>query len=68
MPLLKGSGSHIVSANVRELRNSGYPENQSIAIALQKAGKAKKRAKSPTPGPRLPSAGQIAMPKLPKLR
>lgn len=46
MPLLSGSGQHVISANISELRRSGYPENQSIAIAMRKAGKAKPRKKS----------------------
>ena len=43
MPLLKGSDDHIVSANIRELVNSGYPEKQAVAIALSKAGKSNKK-------------------------
>ncbi len=41
MPLLKGSGKHIVSSNIAELVNSGYPQKQAIAIAMDKAGKRK---------------------------
>jgi hypothetical protein len=37
MPLLPGSDHHIISENVRELRNAGHPEDQAIAIALHKA-------------------------------
>lgn len=47
MPLLKGSGDNIVSANVRELVGSGYPEKQAVAIALSKAGKSNKAKKKP---------------------
>lgn len=39
MPLLKGDSNDIVSSNVRELRNSGYPEQQAVAIALNQAGR-----------------------------
>lgn len=39
MPLRKGSSKKVVSENISELRHSGYPQNQSIAIALSKAGK-----------------------------
>lgn len=42
MPLLKGSSNSIVGSNIRELRNSGYPEKQAVAIALSKAGKSNK--------------------------
>lgn len=45
MPLMKGSSSHVISENIRELRNSGRPEKQSIAIAYSVAGKSKKPKK-----------------------
>ena len=41
MPLRKGRSNAVVSANIRELMNSGYPQRQAIAIAMKKAGKAK---------------------------
>lgn len=41
MPLLKGTSDSIISQNIRELRNSGRPEAQAVAIALSKAGKGK---------------------------
>lgn len=43
MPLIKGSSNDIVSSNVRELRNSGYAEDQAVAIALSKAGRSNKQ-------------------------
>ena len=45
MPLLKGSSDEVVSSNISELRNSGYPEKQSIAIALSEAGRSNKNKK-----------------------
>lgn len=39
MPLKKGSSKKTIGANVAELRNSGYPEKQAVAIAYSKAGK-----------------------------
>lgn len=42
MPLLSGKSKHIVSANISELMKSGRGRDQSIAIALKHAGKAKK--------------------------
>ncbi len=41
MPLFKGKSNEVISQNIRELRNSGKPEAQSVAIALSKAGKGK---------------------------
>lgn len=46
MPLLHGSSKEIISQNISELRHSGYPEKQSIAIAYSKAGKSRKKKKS----------------------
>lgn len=37
MPLLKGSSQSIISQNIRELRHSGRPERQAVAIALSQA-------------------------------
>ena len=47
MPLIKGKSQSAISDNIRELRNSGRPEAQSIAIAMRVAGKARKPAKKP---------------------
>lgn len=41
MPLKKGSSSKVVSKNISTLMGEGYPQPQSIAIALSKAGKSK---------------------------
>lgn len=42
MPMKSGKSQKAVSANIKELMNAGYPQNQSVAIALNKAGKSKK--------------------------
>lgn len=42
MPLKKGKSSKTVSSNIRELMNSGRSQKQSVAIALNTAGKGKK--------------------------
>jgi hypothetical protein len=42
MPLLSGSSDAVISANIAELRRSGRPEKQSVAIAFSKAGRSKK--------------------------
>ena len=46
MPLLKGSSKSIVGENVRTLRNEGKSEAQSVAIAMSKSGKTKKKRKA----------------------
>lgn len=45
MPLKKGSSKKTVSANIREMRRSGYPQRQAVAAALSQArrGKGKRR-------------------------
>lgn len=37
MPLLPGTSHAVISENIRELRSSGHPEDQAIAIALHKS-------------------------------
>lgn len=43
MPLMDGDSDDAVSYNISELRHSGHPENQAIAIAMNKKRQAKKR-------------------------
>lgn len=46
MPLLTGKSNKTVSKNIRELVNSGRPQKQAVAIAMNKAGKSNKNKKS----------------------
>jgi hypothetical protein len=45
MPLKRGSSKQTVSANIRELKASGRPQKQAVAIAMDKAGKGRKKGK-----------------------
>lgn len=46
MPLKEGSDNATVSLNIEELMKAGYPRQQAIAIALEKAGKSRDGSKS----------------------
>lgn len=45
MPLKKGKSKKAISYNIAELRRSGRPRDQAVAIAMEKVGKSKKKGK-----------------------
>lgn len=45
MPLKRGRSNATVSHNIRKLKKEGYSQDQSVAIALKKAGRSRKKTK-----------------------
>jgi hypothetical protein len=45
MPLKSGSSRKTISANIRTEMRAGRPQKQAIAIAMSKAGKARRKRK-----------------------
>lgn len=43
MPLKSGSSRRVISSNIKTERAAGRPQRQAVAIALNKAGKGRKR-------------------------
>lgn len=60
MPLTTGKSQTAISSNISKLSDEGYPHDQAIAIAMDKAGKKKSKTRSkPKRSKRKPSMKKV---------
>lgn len=45
MPLKSGKSKKVISSNIKEMVDSGYPKKQAVAASMNKAGKEKAKKK-----------------------
>ena len=50
MPLASGRSDTIVAKNIKTLRHEGRPPDQAVAIAMKKAGRARRKRKKTIAG------------------
>jgi len=61
MPLMRGSNPKQISGNIRRLKKEGKPQKQAVAIALNVAGKSRKKPKKMAKGGMVKGYSPIAM-------
>jgi hypothetical protein len=57
MPLVKSGSNKAISSNIKEMRASGHPQNQSVAAAMQIASKYRKGKGGEVTGPLMGATG-----------
>ncbi len=61
MPLTRGNNPKQISGNIRRLKKEGKPQDQAVAIALNVAGKSKKKPRKMATGGMVKGYSPIAL-------